>query len=151
MQITQDLIQAQVKRTERTRSVDLADKFLVTRISPQQWTVKNGDKLPYVVSLKPSRSDFVGNDWTCTCMDFQQRGPLILCKHIEDERLLEAAQNQIPKITEKENYMNDSTPPNEGDLGDRQSCIPQGDNVLWVLYTWLTGKRSTITPASVAA
>jgi len=80
MQVTQDLIQAQVGRTERARSAILAGKFLVTRTSPQQWTVKNGDKLPYVVSLKPSQSDSVGNDWTCTCMDFQQRGPLILYK-----------------------------------------------------------------------
>ena len=123
MQVTQDLIQAQAERTERARSAILAGKFLVTRTSPQQWTVKNGDKLPYVVSLKPSQSDFVGNDWTCTCMDFQQRGPLILCKHIEGVRLLEAAQNQIPQLTEKENHMNDSNPSNEGSLGDRLSRI----------------------------
>ena len=133
MQISQDLIQAQTERTERARSAILAGKFLVTRIGPQQWTVKNGDKLPYVVSLKPSKSDFVGNDWTCTCMDFQQRGPQILCKHIEGVRLLEAAQNQIPPIKEKENHMNNSNPSNEGSLGDRLSRIPQGDNVLWEL------------------
>ena len=123
MQVTQNLIQAQVERTERARSAILAGKFLVTRTSPQQWTVKNGDKLPYVVSLKPSQRDFVGNDWICTCMDFQQRGPLILCKHIEGVRLLEAAQNQIPPLTEKENHMNDSNPSNEGSLGDRLSRI----------------------------
>ena len=151
MQVTQDLIQAQVKRTERARSAILAGKFLVTRTSPQQWTVKNGDKLPYVVSLKPSQSDFVGIDWTCTCMDFQQQGPQILCKHLEGVRLLKATQNQILKVTEKENHMNYSTPSNEGDLGDRLSCIPKGDNVLWELRNWLTGQRSTITPASVAA
>ena len=126
MQISQDLIQAQTERTERARSAILAGKFLVTRIGPQQWTVKNGDKLPYVVSLKPSKSDFVGNDWTCTCMDFQQRGPQILCKHIEGVRLLEAAQNQIPPIKEKENHMNNSNPSNEGSLGDRLSRIPPG-------------------------
>ena len=40
MQVTQDLIQAQVERTERARSAILAGKFLVTRTSPQQWTVK---------------------------------------------------------------------------------------------------------------
>ena len=133
MQISQDVIQAQTERTERARSAILAGKFLVTRIGPQQWTVKNGDKLPYVVSLKPSKSDFVGNDWTCTCMDFQQRGPQILCKHIEGVRLLEAAQNQIPPIKEKENHMNNSNPSTEGSLGDRLSRIPQGDNVLWEL------------------
>ncbi len=123
MQVTQDLIQAQAERTERARSAILAGKFLVTRTSPQQWTVKNGDKLPYVVSLKPSLSDSVGNDWICTCMDFQQRGPLILCKHIEGVRLLEATQNQIPQLTEKENHMNDSTPSNEGSMGDRLNRI----------------------------
>ena len=123
MQISQDVIQAQTERTERARSAILAGKFLVTRIGPQQWTVKNGDKLPYVVSLKPIQGDSIGNDWTCTCMDFQQRGPQILCKHIEGVRLLEAAQNQIPPLTEKENHMNDLTPSNEGSLGDRLSRI----------------------------
>ena len=114
MQISQDVIQAQTERTERARSAILAGKFLVTRIDPQRWTVKNGDKLPYVVSLKPSTSDLVGNDWTCTCMDFQQRGPQILCKHIEGVRFLEAAQNQIPPIKEKENHMNNSNPLTKG-------------------------------------
>jgi hypothetical protein len=56
-------------------------------------------------------------------MDFQQRGPLILCKHIEGVRLLEAAQNQNPPLTDKENHMNDSNPSNEGNLGDRLSRI----------------------------
>ena len=133
MQISQDVIQAQTERTERARSAILTGKFLVTRIGPQQWTVKNGDKLPYAISLKPSKSYFVGNDWTCTCMDFQQRGPQILCKHIEGVRLLEAAQNQIPPIKEKENHMNDSNPSTEGSLGDRLSRIPPGDKVLWEL------------------
>ena len=105
MQITQDVIQAQTERTERARSAILAGKFLVTRIGPQQWTVKNGDKLPYVVSLKPILGDSIGNDWTCTCMDFQQRGPQILCKHIEGVRLLEAAQTKTSSIPNKENNM----------------------------------------------
>jgi len=118
MQEPQDLTQAQAERTERARAAILAGIFLVTRIVPQQWTVKNGDKLPYVVSLKTSQSESVGNDWTCTCMDFQQRGPHILCKHIEGVRLLEAAQNRITPIKEKENQMNDSNPVNEGSLGD---------------------------------
>ena len=75
MQESQELKQAQAERTERARSAILAGKFLVTRIAPQQWTVKNGDKLPYAVSLN-------GDVWACTCMDYQQRGPQILCKHI---------------------------------------------------------------------
>jgi DNA repair and recombination protein RAD52 len=123
MHVTQDQIQAQAERTERAHSAILAGKFQVTRVSPQQWTVKNGDKLPYVVTLKPSQSDFIGNAWTCTCMDFQRRGPQILCKHIEGVRLLEAAQNQIPLFKDKENNMNDSTPSNDGSLGDRLSRI----------------------------
>jgi hypothetical protein len=129
MQVTQDLIQAQAERTERARSAILAGKFIVTRTSPQQWTVKNGDKLPYVVSLKPSQSDLVGNDWTCTCMDFQERGSQILCKHIEGVRLLEAAQNQTSPLTEIENHKNDSALSNEANLGDQLSHIQQGDNV----------------------
>jgi hypothetical protein len=82
MQITQDFFQSQAERTDRARSAILAGKFLVTRINPQEWTVKNGDKLPYVVSLKPLQADSDRNDWICTCMDYQQRGPQILCKHI---------------------------------------------------------------------
>ena len=54
MQKTQDLTQAQVDRTERAQSAILAGKFQVTRTNPHQWTVKNGDKLPYVVTLRPS-------------------------------------------------------------------------------------------------
>ena len=146
MQETQDLIQAQAERNERARSAILAGKFLVTRTSPQQWTVKNGDKLPYVVSLKPSQSDSNGNDWICTCMDFQQRGPLILCKHIEGVRLLEAAQNQIPPQTEKENHMNDSNPSNEGSLGDRLSRIPKEDN-----YPLGTASTSGYVPSETQA
>ena len=142
MQLTQDLIQAQAERTERARSTLLAGKFLVTRTSPQQWKVKNDDKLPYVVSLKPSQSDFVGNDWTCTCMDFRQRGSIIHCKHNESKCLFEAAQNQIPKVIVKENQMNNSTPASEGGFDDRLSCIPKGDNILWELRTWLTGNAA---------
>src|SRR5574340_1005075 len=95
MQKTQDLIQAQVERTERAQSAILAGKFQGTRTNPYQWTVKNGDKLPYVVTLRPSQCDSEEVNWACTCMDYQQRGPQILCKHIEGVRLLEAAQPQI--------------------------------------------------------
>jgi hypothetical protein len=131
MYVNQDENQAQAERTERARSAILAGKFMVTRIDPRQWTVKNGDKLPYVVSLKstPSNDDpgvvdvSVGNDWTCTCMDFQQRGPHILCKHIEGVRLLEAAQDQIPPLTKKENHMNNATPSNAVNPGDRLNQI----------------------------
>ena len=85
--------QAQIERTERARSALRAGLFHVTRVGPQQWTVKNGEKLPYAVSLQPSDGATQGETWVCTCMDFSQRGQQIRCKHIEGVRLLEAAQN----------------------------------------------------------
>jgi len=133
MQKTQDLTQAQVERTERAQSAILAGKFQVTRTNPQQWTVKNGDKLPYVVSLRPSPGRAEEVNWACTCMDYQQRGPQILCKHIEGVRLLEAAQSKILVDKEKECHMNETIPKKDGNLSDRLSRIPQGDNVLWEL------------------
>lgn len=94
---------AQEERTGRARAAICTGKFLVTRTAPLNWTVQNGDRLPYTVSLQPSSSG--ENQWTCTCMDFQQRGPEIFCKHIESVRLLEAAQNQ--NDDEKEDRMSD--------------------------------------------
>lgn len=67
--------QAQTERTERAYAAIHAGSFQITRTSPFQWTVRNGDKLPYVVSLQ-------GETWSCTCKDFQQRGPDLRCKHI---------------------------------------------------------------------
>jgi hypothetical protein len=121
MVVNQDEDQAQIERTERARAAILAGKFQVTRINPGQWTVKNGDKLPYVVALKPNQEDSTSRDWVCTCLDFQQRGPQVLCKHIEGVRLLEAAQNQ--PISEKEKHMDEVN----------QDQIPPGDQVLWEL------------------
>jgi hypothetical protein len=132
MQETQGLSQAQAERTERARSAILAGKFLVTRIAPQQWTVKNGDKLPYAVSLQPLQGASRGLTWVCTCMDYQQRGPQILCKHIEGVRLSEAAQNRSISNIDKEIQMNEQ-PSIDGNLGDRLSRIPHGDIVLWEL------------------
>ena len=137
MQDTQELSQAQAERTERAKSAILAGKFLVTRIAPQQWTVKNGGKLPYAVSLKPLHPNEVIEvqgasrelTWVCTCMDYQQRGPQILCKHIEGVRLSEAAQNQANSKIDKENHMNEQ-PSTDGNLGDRLSHIPQGESIL---------------------
>lgn len=123
MQETQDLDKAQEERTERARSAIQAGKFLVTRISPQKWTVKNGDGSPYAVTLKTASEDLMMNDWVCTCMDFQQRGPQILCKHIEGVRILEAAQNQISISNDKESAMNDSSSTNEQSPGDRINRI----------------------------
>ena len=74
--------QAQIERTERARSAIRAGLFHVTRVGPQQWTVKNGEKLPYAVSLQPVEGASQGETWVCTCMDYSQRGPQIRCKHI---------------------------------------------------------------------
>ena len=137
MQDTQDLSQAQIERTERARSAILAGRLLVTRIGSQQWTVRNGDKLPYAVSLNTSQSDSIGNGWTCNCLDFQQRGPQLLCKHIEGVRLLETAQLQNRQIKEKENYMSDTVPenkkdPQNDDTSQREFGLQDGD-ILWKL------------------
>ena len=123
MQTTQELIQAQVERTERARSAILTGKFLVTRTNPQQWAVQNGDKLPYVVSLSPIQDGSGEIKWTCTCMDYQQRGPQILCKHIEGVRLLEAAQFHTLVEKEKGCNMNETIPSSEGNLGNQLSRI----------------------------
>jgi hypothetical protein len=117
MQDNQDLSQAQADRTERARSAIRAGKFLVTRIAPQQWTVRNGDKLPYAVSLQ-------GDAWVCTCQDYQQRGPQILCKHIEGVRLLEAAQNRSISNTDMEIQMNEQSSI-DGNLEDRLNQVLQ--------------------------
>lgn len=98
MEDSQSIRTAQSERVERARSAVRGGKFLITRIGPREWTVRNGGKEPYVVSLKtmPDQGPPTPG-WTCTCMDFQQRGTDILCKHIHAVRLLEAEQNQNGK------------------------------------------------------
>ena len=108
---------AQLERTERAKSAIRAGLFQVTRVGPQQWTVKNGEKLPYAVSLQ-------GDIWVCTCMDYRQRGPQILCKHIEGVRLSEAAQNETIQTNYKEQQMDQ---PNSEGLSERF------DRILWEL------------------
>jgi hypothetical protein len=122
MQETQALTQAQAERTERARSAILAGKFLVTRIAPQQWTVKNGDKLPYAVALRAVQGDLREPTWVCTCMDYQQHGPQILCKHIEGVRLSESAHNRSNSNMDKDIHMAEQ-PTHDGDLGDRLGRI----------------------------
>ncbi len=104
---------AQVERTERAKSAIRAGQFHISRVGPQQWTVKNGEKLPYAVSLQ-------GDTWVCTCMDFQQRGPQILCKHIEGVRLSEAAQNETFQTYHKEHQMDQ---PDSNNLSERFTRI----------------------------
>jgi hypothetical protein len=111
---------AQIERTERAQSAIRTGLFQVTRVGPQQWTVKNGDKLPYTVSLE-------GNIWVCTCMDFQQRGPETRCKHIEGVRLSEMAQNQSTQNHHKEDLMDQNQTTAKENLTDRF------DRILWEL------------------
>ncbi len=108
---------AQLERTERAKSAIRAGQFHISRVGPQQWTVKNGEKLPYAVSLQ-------GDTWVCTCMDYQQRGPQILCKHIEGVRLSEAAQNEAIQTKPKEHQMDQ---PESSNLSERFN------RVLWEL------------------
>jgi DNA repair and recombination protein RAD52 len=89
---------AQSERTERARAALLSGRFQVTRIGPQRWSVKNGDKLPYAVALNEGA-------WTCTCMDFQQEGPQVRCKHIEGVRLSEEASALSNQTIHKEMNM----------------------------------------------
>jgi hypothetical protein len=89
MEETQQDVQEQTDRTDRANSALLAGRFQIVQTDPLQWTVKNGDNLPYSVSLH-------GADWSCTCPDFQQNGPDLRCKHIEGVRLLQQAEPGSP-------------------------------------------------------
>ena len=108
-----DSDEAQLERTERAKSAIRAGQFHINRVGPQQWTVKNGEKLPYAVSLQDDA-------WVCTCMDYQQRGPQILCKHIEGVRLSEAAQNEANQMKHKEHQMDQ---PDSNNLSERFTRI----------------------------
>ena len=94
-----ELQDAQSERTARAQSALQGGRFRVARVSPQLWAVQNGSNQPYTVTLQQTESDPI---WTCTCMDYRQRGPQILCKHIEGVRLSEAAQNQTTIHQEKQ-------------------------------------------------
>jgi hypothetical protein len=95
----QELQHAQSERMARAQSALQGGRFRVERISPQLWAVQNGSNQPYTVTLQQTESN---PTWVCTCMDYRQRGPQILCKHIEGVRLSEAAQNQITIHQEKQ-------------------------------------------------
>lgn len=111
---------AQCDRTDRARAALHAGRFQIIRTGPQKWSVQNGDKLPYAVSLD-------GETWTCTCMDFQQRGPQVRCKHIEGVRLSEVANAKPYQGNAKENYMDQSQHQTPADLSQRV------DRILWEL------------------
>jgi len=115
---------AQAERTERAYDAIHAGSFQITRTGPFQWTVKNGDKLPYVVSLQPLQCASQDEVWACTCKDFQQRGPDLRCKHIEGVRISEAAQQQDAR---EETQMDQTKVNTEESLEDRM------DRILWEL------------------
>ncbi len=93
---------AQQQRTERAWQGLTGGAFTVQRIGPTQWSVKNGDKLPYAVQLNDSL-------WSCTCPDFQKVGPDIRCKHVEAVRIAEAQQSYSFTLQEKQT-MPDNSP-----------------------------------------
>ena len=110
----------QVERTDRARTALLEGKFQIIRAAPGVWTVKNGDKEPYTVS-------FQAGAWTCTCMDFQQRGPEVRCKHIEGVRLSEDVQLQTSQSKIEEHHMEEIQNQTSGNVsGDP-------DPILWEL------------------
>jgi len=92
---------AQQQRTERAWQGLTGGLFTVQRIGPSQWSVKNGDKLPYAVELND-------NLWSCTCPDFQKVGPEIRCKHVEAVRIAET-QETYPTTTPQENTIMTTT------------------------------------------
>lgn len=119
--------QAQSARTERARAAIQAGRFQVTRTNPQQWTVRNGSKPPYVVSLRSIPDPYFGSMWSCTCPDYQQLGPMVHCKHIEGVRLSEAALDLSAHRKEKEKIMKESPPKRDGKSEERVQ------HILWEL------------------
>lgn len=93
---------AQQQRTERAWQGLTSGAFAVQRIGPTQWSVKNGDKLPYAVQLNESL-------WSCTCPDFQKVGPDIRCKHVEAVRIAETQQAYSTSIAQENNSMPTTT------------------------------------------
>ena len=101
--LTPDPVQQQ--RTERAWQGLTRGAFTVQRIGPSQWTVKNGEKLPYAVHLNE-------DTWSCTCPDSQKYGPELRCKHVEAVRIAEV--HQINSSLSKEQPdMTLSTTPND--------------------------------------
>lgn len=112
-QIDEETQRAQAERTVRAFSALAAGRFQVMRVNPGEWTVQNGDKLPYTVT-------FFENAWGCTCPDYLQRGSLVRCKHIEGVRLSEAAldqQNQKEMIMDQtQNAVHENLPGRLGQI-----------------------------------
>lgn len=98
-----DLATAQQERTERALEALRTNAFHISSETQDSWLVRNGDKHPYAVR----RAE--GN-WNCNCLDFQQRGSTLRCKHVEAVRLkLEGQSGQINHIlNDKEQTMSES-------------------------------------------
>jgi predicted nucleic acid-binding Zn finger protein len=107
---------AQQQRTERAWQGLTGGLFTVQRIGPSQWSVKNGDKLPYAVELNDGL-------WSCTCPDFQKVGPEIRCKHVEAVRIAETQQT-YPTPTLQENTTMLTTPSNDFEHILTELCQP---------------------------
>lgn len=113
---SQEMTQLQTERTERAQSALVAGRFQVIRVDPLQWTVRNGDNLPYTVSLH-------GETWSCTCPDFLQIGPAIRCKHIEGVRLLEETDYTSNSNQDKEVHLEEIPNSSEHTREDKLSWI----------------------------
>ena len=106
---------AQQQRTERAWQGLTGGTFTVQRIGPSQWSVKNGDKLPYAVQLNDGL-------WSCTCPDFQKTGPEIRCKHVEAVRIAETQQAHLTTL--QENPTMTATTPNNFEHILAELCQP---------------------------
>ena len=105
MEDSQRFCTAQSERVERARSAVRGGKFLITRIGPCEWTVRNGGKEPYVVSLKtmPGEGPPLQGDLHLYGLSAERHGYSL--QHIHAVRLLEAEQNQTGRAKhEKGNH-----------------------------------------------
>lgn len=93
----------QEERTQRALEALRGNLFQIVVLASDRWSVKNGEKMPYTVTRDR-------DVWTCNCPDFQQRGPLIRCKHVEAVRLTQESQSgeTHQTLTNEELFMKDT-------------------------------------------
>ncbi len=101
--MTETLEKAQQERTERAREALRTQAFQILAHGGDEWSVKNGDKQPYLVRRE-------ADHWNCTCPDFAKRGTEVRCKHIEAVRLSteEAIATPTTHIIHEEMNMNET-------------------------------------------
>lgn len=91
-----NLAKSQDERTQRAQEMLTENHVLIAASGPNQWTVQNGDKVPYQVSFIDTGA------CSCTCVDFQRFKHVgVRCKHIEAVRLFQI-QNPTTHILHKE-------------------------------------------------